>query len=120
MFHNNFFRSNETEEARKKRMVNDKDAQKKRYDEMSPNSKKMKNQKRSENRRLKKAKKISNEEVNVVSVDDITPIIEEPQTKSKLSEYELIRERNITERKKLFKSLGFDKLKEASKPVSKK
>ena len=117
-----FFRSNETEEAREKRKANDKIAQMKKYYALSPNTKKQKNQKKNENRRLRKARKNSKPNVNVdvVSMDDINPIIEEPQTSSKLSEYEKIRERNITERTNLFKKLKLDELKEASKPVSKK
>ena len=115
-------RSNETEEARKKRKANDKIAQMKRYNALSPNTKKQKNDKKNENRRLRKARKNSKPNVNVdvVSMDDINPIIEEPQTSSKLSEYEKIRERNIAERTNLFKKLKLDELKEASKPITKK
>ena len=110
-----------TEEARKKRKANDKIAQMKRYNALSPNTKKQKNQKKNENRRLRKARKNSKPNVNVdvVSMDDINPIIEEPQTSSKLSEYEKIRERNIAERTNLFKKLKLDELKEASKPFKK-
>ena len=91
----------------------------KKYYALSPNTKKQKNQKKNENRRLRKARKNSKPNVNVVvaSMDDINPLIEEPQTSSKLSEYEKIRERNITERINLFKKLKLDELKEASKPI---
>ena len=95
----------------------------KRYNALSPNTKKQKNQKKNENRRLRKARKNSKPNVNVdvVSMDDINPIIEEPQTSSKLSEYEKIRERNITERTNLLKKLKLDQLKkEASKPITNK
>ena len=65
-----------------------------------------------------KVTKISTMNEGMVTKDDISPVIVEPE--SKLCEMEKIRERNIAERKNLFKSLGLDKLKEASKPVSKK
>ena len=116
-----YIRSNETDEARNKRKANDKIAQMKRYNALSPNTKKLKNQKKNENRRLRKARKNSKMIVDVVSMDDINPIIEEPQPSSKLSEYEQIREKNIAERTNLFKKLKLDQLKkEASKPITKK
>ena len=120
LFHNILFRSNETEEARKKRKTNDKIAQMKRYNALSPSIKKLKNQKKNENWRLRKARKNFKINVDLVSMDDINPIIEEPQTSFKMSAYEKIRERNIAERTNLFKKLKLDELKEASKPIAKK
>ena len=106
-------RSNETEEARQKRMENDKNAQQKRYNALSPNTKKLKNRKKYENRKLKrnqtKITSVKKEEIIpiVQSKIDIAPIVQEP----KLSEYERIRQRNIEERENLFQKMKLSELK---------
>ena len=119
-----FFRSDETVEARQKRMDRDKIAQQKRYDGLSPNSKRLKNQKRSENRRnaktkIKSVKKNPDIKENIKLIVEsgskfkkreqirMAPIVEEP----KLSEYERIRQRNIEERENLFQELKMAELK---------
>ena len=119
-----FFRSNETETERKRRLANDNEAQKARYANLSPNAKKLRNQRRTQNRRnaktkIKSVKKNPDFIEKIAPIDEsgskfeknvqiiMAPIVEEP----KLSKYEQIRQRNIEEQENLFQKMKISELK---------
>ena len=119
-----FFRSNETETERKRRLANDNEAQKARYANLSPNAKKLRNQRRTQNRRnaktkIKSVKKNPDFIEKIAPIDEsgskfeknvqiiMAPIVEEP----KLSKYEQIRQRNIEERENLFQKMKISEIK---------